>query len=69
MLLPMASTWAAEQEQTILQSGVAFTEAQIADARRVGINQPDRVRLLKVQEIPTPSHPALATTGEATQYS
>ncbi len=66
MLLPMASTWAAEQEQTILQSGVAFTEAQIADARRVGINQPDRVRLLKVQEIPTPSHPALATTGEAT---
>ena len=35
-------------------------------ARRVGATHPDRVRLLKVQEIPTPSHPALVTAGEAT---
>ena len=58
MLLPLACAWAAEQEQAILQSGVALTEAQIADARRVGVIRPDRVRLLKVQEIPKPIHPA-----------
>ena len=30
-----------------------------------GLTQPDRVRLLKVQKIPTPSHPSLVTAGEA----
>ncbi len=49
-----------------MQSGVALTEAQIADARRIGVNRPDRVRLLKVQKILTPSHPALVTAAEAT---
>jgi len=66
LLLPLACAWAAEQEQIILQAGVALTEAQIADAKRVGVTHPERVRLLEVQEIPTPSHPALAAAAEAT---
>ena len=66
LLLPLACAWAAEQEQTILQSGVTLTEAQMADARRVGVIHPERVRLLGVQEIPTPSLPALAAAAEAT---
>ncbi len=66
MLLPLASAWAADQERAILQSGVAFTDAQSADARRVGVARPERVRLLRVSEIPTPSHPALAAAAEAT---
>ena len=66
MLLPLACTWAAEQERVILQSGVALTEEQIADATRVGVAQPERVRLLRVPEIPTPSHPVLAQAAEAT---
>ncbi len=67
MLLPLACAWAAAQEQAILQSGVALTDEQIADARRVGVMRPERVRLLGVPVIPTPSHPALAAASEATR--
>jgi hypothetical protein len=64
-LLPLACAWATEQEDIILQSGVALTKAQMADARLVGVVQPERVRLLKVPMIPTPSHPALAVAAES----
>lgn len=66
MLLPLACAWAAEQERVILQSGVALTESQIADAKRVGVKRPERVRLLRVPEILTPTHPLLAQAAEAT---
>ena len=36
------------------------------DARQVGVIRPDQVRLLKVQEIPKPSHPVSVTAGKAT---
>ena len=67
MLLPLAGTWAAQQERTILQTGIALTESQLADARRVGVIQPERVRLLQVAQIPTPTHPTLATAAAATR--
>jgi hypothetical protein len=66
MLLPLACAWAAEQERTILGSGVTLTESQLADARRVGITHPERVRLLSVVQIPLPAHPALAAAARAT---
>ena len=66
MLLPLACAWVEEQERAILRAGVALTEAQTADARRIGVAQPERVRLLQVPEIPIPSHPALAMAAEAT---
>jgi len=65
-LLPLACAWAGEQERTIVQSGVALSHAQVADARKVGVSRPERVRLLRVPEIPIPSDPALAAAGEAT---
>jgi hypothetical protein len=66
MLLPLACAWAAEQERTILQSGIALTESQLAGARQVGVVQPERVRLLRVPQIPGPAHPALAVAAGAT---
>jgi hypothetical protein len=63
---PLACAWAAEQERIILQSGVALTESQVADARRVGVAKPERVRLLRVVQIPAPTHPALAAAANAT---
>jgi len=65
-LLPLACRWAAEQELMILQSGVALTEAQVDDARQVGVSQPDQVRLLIVDEIPIPDHPQLTAAAEET---
>jgi hypothetical protein len=66
MLLPLACAWAGQQEHLILQSGVALTDSQLADARRVGVAQPDRIRLLRVVEIPSPTQPALAAAASVT---
>ena len=66
MLLPLACAWAVGQERAIVQSGVALSESQLADARRVGVAQPERVRLLRVAQIPVPTAPALAAAARAT---
>ena len=54
-LLPEACAWAAEQEGVIQRTGVPLTEAQMADARQIGVAHPERVRLLRVPAIPTPN--------------
>jgi hypothetical protein len=66
LLLPLAYEWAAEQEQHILANGEALSEAQLHDARRVGVSHPERVRLLYVPEILPPAHPMLRQAAEAT---
>jgi hypothetical protein len=67
-LLPLAYAWAAEQERIILESGVALTEAQLADAKSVGVLQPERVRLLRVAQIPVPADPVLAAAITAAGF-
>ena len=67
-LLPLAHAWAAEQERAILESGIALTESQLADARLIGVLQPERVRLLRVAQIPTPADPALAQVVAAAGF-
>jgi len=59
LVLPLARSWAEKQERLIQREGVALTASQLADARRIGIVQPERVRLLAVDEIPMPLHPVL----------
>ena len=67
VLLPRAAAWAADQERIILQSGVALTDAQLADARQVGVAHPEQVRLLRVVQIPAPIDPALAAAAAMTR--
>jgi len=47
-LLPLAVKWAVEQERVILEDGVALTPEELEDALAVGVEQPNRVRLLAV---------------------
>src|SRR5438552_19056014 len=65
--LPLACQWAAAQEQDICSHRQALSDAQIADARLVGVVEPERVRLLYVPEIPIREHPALRAAAAATQ--
>ncbi len=67
MLLPLACAWAEAQERVILRDGVALTPAQTADAAKIGVAHPERVRLLSVVRVPIPEHPALRDAAEATQ--
>ncbi len=57
--MPEACAWTAEQEGVILRTGVPLTEALMADARRIGVAHPERVRLLRVPMIPTPNQSEL----------
>ena len=66
-LLPLACQWAAAQEQRILAQGEPLSDLELADARRIGVAAPERVRLLYVPEIPIPEHPALRAAAEETQ--
>jgi hypothetical protein len=59
LLLPLAIQWAAEQQDRILSEGVPLSIRELADALRVGVKDPERVRLLQVEIIPSPTHPAL----------
>jgi hypothetical protein len=68
-LLPLACAWAEEQERIILHHGVPLTPAQIADGARIGVTHPEKVRLLSVDSIPIPEHPALLEAAQATQLN
>jgi len=59
ILLPLAVEWATEQQNRILGDGVPLSLRELADALRVGVKDPERVRLLQVETIPSPTHPAL----------
>src|SRR5476651_1182861 len=67
-LLPLAVTWARKHQEVILANGVPLTEPELFEARRVGIKQPERVRLLSVASIPFPEHPLLQAACRATNF-
>jgi hypothetical protein len=68
VLLPLAVKWAAEEEERILREGVPLSESEIADAKAVGVREPERVRLLQVTTIPRPSDPQLAAAADAMEF-
>ncbi|MDB6147601.1 MAG: hypothetical protein JWO45_1265, partial [Spartobacteria bacterium] len=59
MLLPLACAWAKKQQSLILRDGVSLTAEQIIDARKIGIQCPEQVRLRRVEEIPMPLNRSL----------
>jgi hypothetical protein len=67
-LLSLAVEWATEQEQRVLCEGVPLSEEEIADARAVGVKDPERVRLLQVDAVPTPTHPFLRAAYDAVNF-
>jgi len=66
-LAPLAAQWAKSQEKYILRHGVPLTADQIADARRTGVKDIDRVRVLVVNRIPLPDDKELAEAARRAQ--
>jgi len=56
-ILPLAAQWATRQQQRVLCEGVPLSEKELADAKAIGVRNPERVRLLRVDVIPAPEHP------------
>ena len=65
-LLPLAVSWASRQEQEILAGGLPLSEAETHDAKAIGVLLPERIRLLRVSQIPMPSDEIL---GEAARLA
>jgi hypothetical protein len=66
LLIPLASSWAQEQERNILREGVPLSPSEVVDAGKIGVAHPERVRLLKVPTIPMPENPLLRAAAETT---
>src|SRR5437868_13517481 len=68
MLLALAAAWATEEEQKILRDGVSLSEKEIGDARAIGVQGPNRVRLLQIETIPRPTQPQLRAACDAIDF-
>lgn len=67
-LLPLAAQWAMEQQQRVLCEGVPLSENEMADAKAIGVRNPERVRLLRVDSIPVPTHPMLKAAAASINF-
>ena len=66
-LRALALVWARNQEEFILERGVGLSTRQREDAKRVGVREIDRVRLLVVDRISLPENAELAEAFRRTQ--
>jgi len=53
LILPVAVAWVKKQERRILSAGVPLNREQLRDAAAAGVKHGERVRLLRVQTIPS----------------
>ena len=67
-LLSLAAEWALEQQQRVLCEGVPLSESEMADAKAIGVRNPERVRLLRVDSIPVPVHPMLRAAAASMNF-
>jgi len=66
-LLPLVSQWAEQQESIIIRDGIALPDIALADAKNIGVEFPEKIRLLQVDAIPSPEHSDLQQAAIATQ--
>ena len=67
-LLPLAADWASEQQALILRDGIPLSAQQMTDAKRAGVAQPERIRILHVDTIPVPANPILQAACSAINF-
>jgi hypothetical protein len=65
-LLPKAIAWAEARSTEITASGAPLTNLELRLAHLVGVQEPERVRILEVRQIPQPEDPELREAVAAT---
>jgi hypothetical protein len=58
-LIPVVIEWAENESAKVLSLGVPLNEIETDYAKKIGIQFPEKVRLLKTAAIPNPPHPEL----------
>ncbi|NTZ81941.1 hypothetical protein FCJ61_02625 [Burkholderia metallica] len=64
--LPAAVAWAEAEAARGIAQGAPLTPGQAADARTVGVAQPERIRVMAVDRMPFPETPTLAAIARDT---
>jgi len=59
LLLPLALRWAEKLEKRVVAEGEPLNAIGVRMARSVGVERPELIRLLEVEEIPMPAGPML----------
>lgn len=59
LLLPLVARWIAKVEQEILRTGTPLTPDEAEQVSRLGVQFPEKIRLLRVAQVPLPDHPIL----------
>ena len=67
-LLPLAVHWATDQERRVLCEGMGLSEIEMTDAKAIGVRNPERVRLLRVDSVPVPAHPMLRAAAASINF-
>jgi hypothetical protein len=65
-IVPLAVTWAKERSAEILLNGEPLTVGEYELAKRMGVSQPERIRIQMVDRLPRPENPVLAQVAEST---
>jgi hypothetical protein len=65
VLLPRAIAWCERVSAEAVARGSPLKATAAADARAVGVEQPEKIRVIVVDRIPTPDDPLLATAAAA----
>ncbi len=60
-LLPIICAWAKRHERLILATGTPLNEQELKDARRIGVQHPERIRTLVVCFVPPRLPPVIRT--------
>jgi hypothetical protein len=60
--------WINHLELNSRNVGVQLSSSQVEDARAVGVMQPEEIRVVLVDDIPSPEHPALEDITNQMQF-
>lgn len=66
IIVPLAVSWAKERSADILVKGAPLTAEECELAERMGVSQPERIRVQMVDRLPVPENPVLAQVAEST---
>jgi hypothetical protein len=58
-LLPRAIAWAEAIAADVADRGIVLHPSALADAQTVGVQRPEKIRLLMVDQLPSPTDPEL----------
>jgi len=62
-VLPIMSKWVSSHERRILRLGVPLSTGEMSDASRMGVEYPEKIRLMKVDHIPMLNGPLVKTAA------